>query len=419
MQKGGFRPLAWVLLAMVVSKLFQNVIADAAAMSFTLKALLADYQKKDGTHEVCLRVTIDRKAKPIGLGFHVREDQWDARRQEVKTIHPNYIEFNREIARAKEKANRIASDYRINEKLLRMAEFVELFSDSSNRRDFLLFARRELKLRKPLVDPRTFQQNEYALEKLEKFQPRIMFNELSVEMIQRYVAFERKTWGNVTNTINKTLTTWKLYLNAAERKGIRFNNPFKHYKMEKANVYKSSLTTDEFMKLVKYYLQTELPGHQKTLQCFLFSCVTGLRISDIGEITWNNIHGNYLKFKPYKTRRKNKIITIPLLPNTSFLLPHKKEGEPKVFAKLSDAYMNRALKDIAEKCEINKDVTYHMSRHSFATIFLELGGSVEVLQQILGHSELKTTMVYTHISDTRKRNQMIAFDDLLAEIGSK
>lgn len=413
------QPITWVLFRMVVSKLFQDVIVDGTAMSFSIKALLADYKKQDGTREVCLRVTIDRRSKPIGLGFHINEEHWNAARQEVAMSHPNYIEFNREIAKAKQKANSIASEYRYNDRLLRLQDFVDQFTNSSNRKNFLQFAKRELELRRSGIDARTAEQNEYALKKLESFQSPILFNELSVELVQRYAAWEKKTYGNVTNTVNKTLTTWKLYLNAAERKGIRFDNPFKHYRMEKAHVHKSSLTTDEFMKMVKHYMQTDHSGQRRTLQCFLFSCLTGLRISDIKVITWNNIHGDYLLFKPYKTRHKNKTISVPLLSNTSILLPDKREHTDLVFDTWSEPYMNRCLKDIADQCGIKKKVTYHMSRHSFATIFLELGGTVEVLQQILGHSEMKTTLVYTHITDARKKQQMQAFDNLLASVREK
>lgn len=400
---------------MVVTKLLQDVIVDPTAMSFTLKAVLAFYKKMDATREVCLRVTIDRKSKPIGLGFHILEEHWDATRQEVKVSHPNYLEFNREISRAKEKAHRIASDYRISEKLLRLPDFVDQFTDSSSRRDFIQFARRELKIRAHLVEPATVEQNKYAIDKLEQFQSKISFNELSVEMVQRYVAWEKKK-GNVTNTINKTLTTWKLYLNAAERKGIRFENPFKNYRMEKAHVYKTALTVDEFMRMVKLFLETDHVGRKKTLRCFLFSCVTSLRISDIHRLTWDQLHGDTIVLKPHKTRRTNKILSIPLLKNTTFLLPPKRDNEKRVFEMYSEQYMNRCLKDIADDLDIKKTITYHISRHSFATIFLELGGSVEVLQQILDHSEIKTTMVYTHITDTRKRQQMTAFDNLLIGI---
>jgi site-specific recombinase XerD len=68
--------------------------------------------------------------------------------------------------------------------------------------------------------------------------------------------------------------------------------------------------------------------------------------------------------------------------------------------------MNKHLKDIARAVGIRKKLTFHISRHTFATRFLESGGAIEVLQQLLGHTDIATTMIYVTVSSRRKRQQI-------------
>ena len=67
---------------------------------------------------------------------------------------------------------------------------------------------------------------------------------------------------------------------------------------------------------------------------------------------------------------------------------------------------NAYLKEIAELCEIKKNLTFHMARHTFATLSLEYGLSTETVKAILGHSDLTTTQIYTNVTDTKIMNEM-------------
>ena len=70
------------------------------------------------------------------------------------------------------------------------------------------------------------------------------------------------------------------------------------------------------------------------------------------------------------------------------------------------------MKDIARICGIKKRVTFHVGRHTFATQFLIIGGKVEVLQKLMGHSKMETTMIYVHIVDTQKEDQISQMDTI-------
>ncbi|MEE4247369.1 MAG: tyrosine-type recombinase/integrase, partial [Kangiellaceae bacterium] len=104
---------------------------------------------------------------------------------------------------------------------------------------------------------------------------------------------------------------------------------------------------------------------------------------------------------------RNKVIEIPL---TAMARKFIATGGDHLAERLSEQKTNEYLKEIAIHAEIHQPLTFHAARHTFATIYLELGGTVEVLQQILGHGKLATTMVYVHIARARKEQEMGNFD---------
>src|SRR5690606_24744159 len=140
------------------------------------------------------------------------------------------------------------------------------------------------------------------------------------------------------------------------------------------------LVPEEVKALFEYYNNKYInPTWKNILQRYLFSCFTGLRISDIENITMDNIIGDTLVFTMQKT---NKFIRVKLNETAFNLL----SGEEKLFkGDYTREYINRELKQIAKAVGIKKRLYYHSSRHTFATNYLISGGKVENLQKLLGH----------------------------------
>ena len=218
--------------------------------------------------------------------------------------------------------------------------------------------------------------------------------------------------GHEHNTVWSRLKDIRTYMNIARKEKIKFEYPFGGaFKMPKVENRIEFLYEDEFKAIKDFYLSDKSNELEKAvLRAFLFSCYTSLRISDIKAIRGKNIKNGNIDFEPIKgafsETKKIKRLIIPLHQFCLDLIGETKK-ENLIFAELpAEQKINKRLKTIARKLSISKDITFHYSRHTFATRFLASGGSVEVLQEIMGHEKIETTMIYVHIEPTRKKKQI-------------
>ena len=108
----------------------------------------------------------------------------------------------------------------------------------------------------------------------------------------------------------------------------------------------------------------------------------------------------------------NAVTTIPLCKAAKRLIKDagKYKVSGRIFETYSDQKTNEYIKDVARYLGINKDLHFHVARHTFATLFLEKTGDLASLQKLLGHASIIQTMVYVHVSETKKREQIKVFD---------
>jgi integrase/recombinase XerD len=364
-------------------------------MSFSCRARLAAHVKRDGTRQVYLQAIMDRLAAQVPLGFCVEAGMLNSHGM-VKASHPNASEYNIEILNAKAKANKVASMFRQRGKLLTPSLFKDEFQNPSDELNLISFMRNELTLRNDLA-PGTRKHHESVINIFENFQRKLRFGDINQELIRRLKNQLTKN-GNTDSTINSKLKLLNQYLIEARKQGHEFTDPFIKIKTFKSN--RNSLSESELKKLEDYYDSTDCPeNHKRLLQYFIFSCYTGVRISDIGRITWDNIRDNdsMLSYIPQKTKRKNEVVHVPLLDHDRKYLPEFNKNRKPIFKTFSHQAANRYLKDIAGHLDLRKRVTYHTSRHTFGTLMAE-GGYVVETQKMMGHEDIKTTMGYVHAS---------------------
>jgi integrase len=131
---------------------------------------------------------------------------------------------------------------------------------------------------------------------------------------------------------------------------------------------------------------------------FIFSCFTGLRISDIRKLRWSDIVDDVISIKMQKTREP---VRVPLSENAKKFMPTERTHE-KVFALPAKATISKALRAWCAEAGINKDVTFHVSRHTFATLVLVGCGDLYTVSKLLGHTQITTTQIYAQNLDESK-----------------
>jgi site-specific recombinase XerD len=141
------------------------------------------------------------------------------------------------------------------------------------------------------------------------------------------------------------------------------------------------------------------------LQKFLFSCYSSLRLSDLKAVDQATFNGREMTFRIKKTfSKKMRDMMLPLTSKANrFLEDARLENERAGFYDYADQYSNRLLQRIAKGLGIKTHIHHHIGRETFATNFIRLGGKVEVLQKLMDHEDIKTTMKYVHVDDDMKR----------------
>jgi len=189
-------------------------------------------------------------------------------------------------------------------------------------------------------------------------------------------------------------------------------NPFSNYKSKIRTVERVYLTEDEIQKLMEKEFTSERLSLVRDI--FLFSCYTGLAYIDVKNLTKTHISigidgDKWIFTHRQKTESASKI---PMLPVTQIIID-KYEDHPKCIANnillpiFSNQKMNAYLKEIAVVCEINKELTFHIARHTFATtITLSNGVPIESVSKMLGHKNLITTQHYAKVLDKKVSHDM-------------
>jgi integrase len=196
------------------------------------------------------------------------------------------------------------------------------------------------------------------------------------------------------NTAHVYFSKFKAALNRAVREGILNQNPAQSFHIQKVETKRQFLTEDELITLKKTGCRSE-----ETKNAFLFATQTGLRISDLKKLTFNDIQNGYLHFRQQKTKGVSRIKLSPTAHDIIRRQKKKERDSELVFELISDIHTNKHIKKWVKKAKINKSVSWHVARHSFAYLALKYNENVYVVSKLLGHRDLKTTEIYVRLFD--------------------
>ena len=375
-------------------------------MNFTSKIYLrSNVARKSGLLPIYLRIIIKRKKKEYFLNIEIPADLWDEKNTCVKRNkdYP-YENMNAILLDVKSRLNKITQDTIFREYPITLNEFHRLFSrKTTNDGSFYTYAKQFIEENKHKFSKETIRTYGSQITKMKSFRNELKFFELDEDFLLQYERYLLNTLHNNTNTHYKSMGFIKTVYKRALADGLAKEGIFKNFPLTKKDGNRESLNFAE-LKTLENLLDSNMPKYLlNVLRYFLFSCHTGLRYTDIKNITLKNIiGGEMIQIIMHKTQ---EIVRIPLTPTAKKLIGEGFENQ-KIFKVATNQVANKYLKQIMKHAGIEKNISFHCARHTFATCSIDFGIPVEVISKLLGHKKIGTTMIYAKIMDNVKIREM-------------
>ena len=377
----------------------------------------------DGVCPIYTRVTINSKRFEFSTNKFISPDKWSTEGAKVKGNSEDARSINNQLDIIKNQImdaekRLYKKEILINSENLRN----ELFGIKQRERLLIpIFTEHNRKI-KELVGseyaPGTLERYETSLKHTKDFlQWKYKVSDIDIEKIDHafiteyefYLRTERKC---ANNTAVKYIKNFHKIINICLANGWLNKDPFANYKSKVKEVIREFLTEQEIQSLMeKEFVSERL---ELVRDIFVFSCFSGLAYIDVKQLSKDNIvlgidGDKWINKNRQKTDTNSKI---PLLPTAQYILDKYANhpvcvNEDKLLPIFSNQKMNAYLKEIATVCGINKELTFHIARHTFATtVTLSNGVPIETVSKMLGHTNLKTTQHYAKILDKKISEDM-------------
>ncbi len=246
----------------------------------------------------------------------------------------------------------------------------------------------------------------------------IAFNMMSLTMMGEFDKYMRRL-GLHNNTVTKRMRIMKTMITTAFQRGKVEKNPFDGFKLHYEPTDRGFLTDAEIQKLLKK--EFKIARLRLVRDLFIFSCFTGLAFIDVVGLTRENLvelDGRmWLMTKRHKTNIPSNVLLldIPLA-----IIERYKGQDPTghLLPTYSHQKVNSYLKEIADVCEIDRNLTFHLARHTFATMSISKGVSMESVSKMLGHTSIRTTQIYARITNKKVEEDMMALSGKLEKFST-
>ncbi len=396
------------------------MVSDSFSIIFYPKSSNLD---KNGKAPLFLRITVDGKRCEHSLKSKIELQNWDSHKGKLKGSNPAAKQLNKFLEEIKSRLYKIQGKFvadgrpytaemlrnAFQGKDIKYKTLLIIYKEHNGEiselvgREFSSGAyQRHLRTARHL---KTFIKKEYGCED-------INVKEVDLKFINRFEHYLNTLRTCTHNTVTKYVTNLKKIMRICYANDWITKDPFYHWKAKWKKVERDILNERE----LKTIMEIELPSQRlnQVKDIFVFCCFTGLSYIDVQKLSSNHIvlamNGEkWIKIKRSKTDTKS---SVPLLPVAEGILKrynqnHLANSGDKLLPVISNQKLNTYLKEIAKLCGIHKKLTFHLSRHTFATtVTLANGVPIESVSKMLGHQSLKTTQIYAKVMDQKLKQDM-------------
>ena len=388
--------------------------------------LRSNYVNKEGKTSVMLRIYLNNERLSLGsTGISVKSSQWDKEKERIKGRTTEALNTNLQL-------DNIASGLQSIFRRIEMSDVVSLerikseFLGKKEEIDTLmqLFEKHNGDVAKQVgvsVGKATLQKynvcKRHFSEFLEKQYKRsdLKLTELTYVVIREFDLYLRTEVGQNANTATKTMKTFKTITLLGQKMGVLLHDPFMNHRFHIEPVNRGFLTDEEILLIANKDLG--ISRLELVRDIFIFSCFTGLAYIDVSNLTPDHIVTLGDKQWIMTQRQKTSVETNVLLLEIPKAIIAKYGGKTyrngKLFPMLTNQKTNSYLKEIADICGIKKNLTFHLARHTFATMSLSKGVPMESVSKMLGHTNIRTTQIYARITNKKIEHDMEELADKL------
>ena len=388
-----------------------------------------ELKKENGKVPLCARITIDGARVKFSLKAEVSSNIWDPKSGRAKGQTKEALQLNRYLDSIKgqmimyyhslSEANEIVTALMVRDAFLgtniKSNTLLTVFEEFNDRQEKLIGID---------IAQSTFNKYDLTYRRLKEFlKVKMRKNDILLCQVDRNFVMDFETWLKTeykldTNSSEKLMRIFKRITTMCFKNGQMPRDPFCDHKLKKVKKDRGYLTRTELEKIIDF--KPDSKRLEKVRDIFLFCCFTGYDYSTTAALTdkelvmdddgheWIDTH----RIKT-GTPSKVKLLDIPLTILKKYEL--KRDGN-YLLPVMSNAKYNLYLKEIAAACGIEKRVTSHCSRHTFATTVTYANGvSIESISKMLGHTKISTTQIYARIVDKTINDEM---DKLAQKLGN-
>ena len=261
------------------------------------------------------------------------------------------------------------------------------------------------------VERNEMRTDQYLLQVLKAYLKNkdIELSKITPKWVENFFDYLKKSPEGVLKKVRMKASTARMLgdrlsvaLNEAVKGGLISVNPCKYVdKIKPEEAKRAYLTQEELKRLAS----TPCGGFEPTANAFLFSCLTGLRYSDVKKLAWAEVSQDFKRIT-FVQKKTSGLEYLDLSPQASQMLKERNRVGGLVFYNLPNhaSSVNVELKRWAKAAGINKNISFHTSRHTFATMLLTLDVDLYTVSKLLGHKDIKTTQIYAKIIDKKKQD---------------
>ncbi len=394
-----------------------------------ISILFVTNQAKTNQKGVCpiyCRITINKERKQFSTGNFINPKDWNSKKQLAESKQTDYQVLNGQLSIIKQKINNIYFKLKIENAIIKVNDIIDLYFEKPLKKEdsVISYLNKDLEKIKKLVGKdlkqSTWDKFNYAYNDVASFikfsfkKKDIPLNELNLNFLEEFEYYLKTEKNNKQVTLNKTIQRFRKPIKNAISEGYLDKDPFLMYKATRVKKEIIFLTTDELNRLEKYsFEQTRL---SQVRDLFIFCCYTGLAYNEMTNLKPENISIGFdnMEWIQMKREKTSKQIAIPILPKARYILNKYNNTLPK----FSNQKVNSYLKEIAGIVGIDKNITHHIARKTFAsTILLYNNIPMEIVSELLGHSNMITTQEsYGQIVRKKVSNAMIELTKKLSKI---